>query len=48
LFNYIKKIRNKHYDDNVDHGVVHDEEFYPQRGTAPKKVSAFRKFFNIK
>jgi hypothetical protein len=34
-------------DDNVDNVVVHDEEFYPRRGTT-KKVSAFRKFFNIK
>jgi len=34
------------YDD--DNGVVHDEEFYPRRGTTPKKVSAFRKFFNLK
>jgi len=35
------------YDDD-DNGVVHDEEFYPRRGTTPKKVSAFRKFFNLK
>jgi hypothetical protein len=35
-------------DEDNDNGVVHDEEFYPRRGTTPKKVSAFRKFFNLK